>query len=92
MSLNEAPHEVAGSRVPVRANVALRSRRTWLSSADRHVAAVTRSLGWAVESAARGDYVDALAWLRTIEATGDQLPPAFESKRRTWLGDLARQT
>ena len=35
---------------------------------DRHLAAVARSLGWARESAARGDYADALGWVRVVEA------------------------
>ena len=56
---------------------------------DRHLAAVTRSLGWAVESAARGDYADALGWLRVIEAIGDEVSHEYEAKRREWRAALA---
>ena len=41
----------------------------------KHLAAVARTLRWADESAARGDYADALRWVETIEALGDPLPP-----------------
>jgi hypothetical protein len=51
----------------------------------RHRAAVARSLGWADDAAARGDHTDALAWLYTIEAVGDQLTPEYQAKRDTWL-------
>lgn len=51
----------------------------------KHLAAVTRSLRWADESAGCGDYHDAIAWLQVVEATGEQLPKAYETKRQTWL-------
>jgi hypothetical protein len=56
---------------------------------DRHLAAVTRSLGWAAESAARGDYADALGWLRVIEAIGDEVSHEYQAKRREWRAALA---
>jgi hypothetical protein len=56
---------------------------------DRHLAAVARSLGWALESAARGDYADALGWVRVVEAIGDPIPPEYEVKRQAWLSALA---
>lgn len=37
----------------------------------KHLAAMARSLGWADESAARGDYADALGWVETVEALGE---------------------
>jgi len=49
----------------------------------KHLAAVARSLQWADEAAA-ADHADALAWLQTVEATGDTLPDAYEAKRRAW--------
>jgi hypothetical protein len=48
----------------------------------RHRAAVARSLGWADDAAARDDYTDALSWLSTIEAVGDQLA-RYHAKRQT---------
>ena len=62
-----------------------------LTASDRHRAAVSRSLGWAQQSAERGDYTDALAWVRVVEATGSQLPPSYRSKRQVWLDALAAQ-
>jgi alkylated DNA nucleotide flippase Atl1 len=56
---------------------------------DRHLAAVARSLGWALESAARGDYADALGWVRVVEAIGDPIPPEYQVKRQAWLSALA---
>jgi hypothetical protein len=61
------------------------------SSLDRHLAAVARSLRWAQESAERGDYADALAWIQTVEAIGEQLPPSYQTKREAWHGALARK-
>jgi hypothetical protein len=51
----------------------------------RHSAAIARNLGWADDAAARDDYTDALLWLGTIEAIGDQLTPEYHTKRQTWL-------
>lgn len=56
-----------------------------ITPSDRHLAAVSRSLGWAQESAERGDYADALAWVKVVEATGSQLPPRFRDQRQVWL-------
>lgn len=60
-----------------------------LSIPDRHLAAVARSLGWAQESAERGDYADALEWIQAVEAIGEQLPPGYQTKRRAWNSALA---
>jgi hypothetical protein len=56
---------------------------------DRHLAAVARSLGWARESAARGDYAEALSWVQVVEAIGDPIPREYEIKRRAWRDALA---
>jgi hypothetical protein len=56
-----------------------------ITASDRHLAAVARSLEWAQESAERGDYNDALAWVQVVEATGSQLPPGYHRKRQAWL-------
>ena len=55
---------------------------------QRHLTAVRRSLGWAQESADRGDYADALGWIRVLEAIGEQLPPGYQAKRRAWHDEL----
>jgi hypothetical protein len=60
------------------------------SEHDRHERAVTRTLEFADEAASRRDYVDALAWLQTLEAIGHELPAAYREKRATW--QLARES
>ncbi len=58
---------------------------TTLSHAEaRHQAAVARSLGWAHESAARGDYADALSWMLTLDAVGHTLAATDQSARADW--------
>jgi hypothetical protein len=51
---------------------------------ERHRAAVRRSLGWAQESADRGDYANALGWIRVLEAIGEQRSPGDQAKRQAW--------
>jgi hypothetical protein len=57
--------------------------------AERHRVAVANTLGWAQEAAQRGHYADALEWLRTVEAIGDQLPPGYQTQRQAWRSTLA---
>ncbi len=54
----------------------------------KHLAAVASTLQWADESAERGDYFDALAWLDTVEAIGDVLPEVYETRRDSWSVQL----
>jgi hypothetical protein len=56
----------------------------------KHLAAVARTLQWADDSAERGDHFDALAWLDTLEAIGDELPEVYEIRRDSWSAQLAR--
>jgi hypothetical protein len=56
----------------------------------KHLAAVARTLQWADEAAERGDYLDAVLWLETLEAIGDQLPEVYESRRGSWSARLGR--
>jgi hypothetical protein len=56
------------------------------SPLTRHQAAVARTLAWADEAAARGDFADALAWLNTLTAIGEPLPARYLLKREDWLG------
>ena len=53
-------------------------------AASKHAVAVASTLGYAVDAAAGGDYVDALAWLATVESIGDVLPQEYETKRVAW--------
>ena len=64
-------------------------RAAQVSAEDRHLAAVARSLGWAEEAAACGDYADALSWVGVVEAIGDVIPIEYETKRQAWLTALA---
>jgi hypothetical protein len=58
---------------------------------SKHAVAVAKTLGYAVDAAAEGDYPDALAWLATVEAIGDVLPQEYETMRAVWrLAALAR--
>jgi hypothetical protein len=63
----------------------MRKREPHGKGEAKHQAAATRSLRLADESAARGDYNDAVAWVQVLEATGEPLPKAYETKRQTWL-------
>jgi hypothetical protein len=56
----------------------------------RHLAAVARTLQWADESADRGDLFEAIAWLGTLEAIGDEVPGVYEFRRDSWSAELAR--
>jgi hypothetical protein len=56
----------------------------------KHLAAVASTLQWADEAAERGDHFDAVAWLETLEAIGDQLPEVYESRRDSWSARLGR--
>jgi len=58
----------------------------------RHQAAVARSLGWADEAAARRDFRDALAWLRTLEAIGETLPDRYLRRQEAWTRSLHAST
>ncbi len=57
--------------------------------ASRHSAAVKRSLRWAQESADRGDYADALGWIKVLETIGERVPPSYLAKSRVWNDELA---
>ena len=70
------------------------TRFTWDDRARRegakHRAAVANTLQWADESAERGDHFDALAWLDTVEAIGDELPDVYQNRRNSWSAQLTR--
>jgi hypothetical protein len=54
------------------------------STPERHRAAVARTVSWAEEAAADGDYSTALSWLATVEAVEGRLTPELDSKQRAW--------
>ena len=56
----------------------------------KHLAAVARTLQWADECADRGDLLDAIAWLGTLEAIGDEVPEVYAFRRDSWSAELAR--
>ena len=57
------------------------SRDPWMAA---HRAAVANTLTWAEESAARGDYANALAWLSVLDAIRETLQDEYEVKRLDW--------
>jgi hypothetical protein len=59
-----------------RTNVATRA-----PSQDRSVGSMLQSADAAAD---RGDYVEALAWLRRLDAIGLQLDPVYASRRDEW--------
>lgn len=56
-----------------------------------HRVAVANTLSWAEESAARGDFVNALAWLNVLDAIRETLPETYENKRLAWRRALVEQ-
>jgi hypothetical protein len=58
---------------------------------EAHRAAVANTLSWADESADRGDYVNALAWLNVLDAIRETLPEEYEGKRLDWRHALFEQ-
>ena len=56
---------------------------------ERHQAAVARTLRWADEAAARHDFRDALAWLKTLEAIGETLPDHYLHMQEAWTHCLS---
>lgn len=68
----------SGERAPVSSGKPALSSGTspaqqYDGAAAKHLAAVAQSLAWAEESAARGDYADALGWIGAVQATGSQM-------------------
>jgi hypothetical protein len=64
--------------------------RAPIDAAERHRLAVASSLEWAQDAAERGDYADALEWVLTVEAIGEELPPGYQTQRQAWRSALAR--
>lgn len=60
------------------------ARAGGLSDLERDVRAVKRSNRRAQESADRGDYVDALGWLKVIEAIVGRLSSSVQVQQQAW--------
>jgi hypothetical protein len=56
----------------------------FVQPSDRHGVAVKNSLGWAQDCADLGDYIHALGWIRVLEAIGEEIPAAYQTKRQLW--------
>lgn len=67
-----------------------RARR--VSPQERHRAAVERTVSWAEQEAANGDFAAALSWLAAIEAIDGELPEEIAAKRRAWEAGVQEQT
>jgi hypothetical protein len=50
-----------------------------------HAAIIARTLRWADDAAARGDYVQAVRWVKTVRDLGHDLSSEYEAKNQTWL-------
>jgi hypothetical protein len=57
---------------------------TVVTRGSRRSPSAARMLESADAAAARGDYVEALAWLRSLDATGRQLDPVYANRRAEW--------
>lgn len=55
-----------------------------MSEDGRHERAVAQSLRHAQEAAGIGDFDEALAWLRAVEAVDGVLPREWAAKRAVW--------
>jgi len=51
----------------------------------QHAAIIGRTLRWADDAAARCDYVQAVRWLDTVRALGQDLPDEYKRKHENWL-------
>jgi len=54
---------------------------------ERHRVALS-SLRYAQESADCDEYADALLWMHVLEATGEPIPPEYQTKRSAWKRQL----
>ncbi len=51
---------------------------------DRHARAIKQSLRFAQAAADKGEYREALEWLKAVEAADGALPPEWEQTRSVW--------
>ncbi|HUA03657.1 MAG TPA: hypothetical protein VMB27_07105 [Solirubrobacteraceae bacterium] len=55
-----------------------------------HAAIIARTLHWADSAAARGDYTEAVHWVKTLDDLGHELSAEYAVKRDTWLNAIER--
>ena len=77
-------HRFVGAPDQSAARIAGNRYNRYEAAVSKHAVAVASTLRYAVDAAASGDYVDALAWLATVESIGDVLPQEYETKRAAW--------
>ena len=54
----------------------------------QHAAIIARTLGWADEAAARRDYAEAIRWIETVRALGNELSREYKAKHARWLNAI----
>jgi len=54
----------------------------------RHAAIIGRTLQWADDAEARKDYVQAVRWVETVRALGEDLPEEYKTKHEGWLNAI----
>ncbi|MGA9858084.1 MAG: hypothetical protein WBQ18_09490 [Solirubrobacteraceae bacterium] len=60
--------------------------------ARRHARAITQTLAWAREAAARDAFDEALDWLRTVEVVEGELSPDWQETQAYWRRLRAQAT
>ena len=53
-----------------------------------HAAIIGRTLRWADDAAARGEYAKAVRWVDTVRGLGEGLPDEYEAKQESWLNAI----
>jgi len=56
-----------------------------------HAAIIGRTLRWADDAAARGDYAEAVRWIETVRAVGHDLSDEYKEKHASWLNAVAHE-
>ena len=81
--IEEAPAEMRAGRIDGEGEDRLGPRESRAQDADRD-AAISKTLSWADEAAAAGDFGAALFLLSVVQASGSLLSPEFLGKQHDW--------
>ncbi|HTP20661.1 MAG TPA: hypothetical protein VMJ65_13710 [Solirubrobacteraceae bacterium] len=57
----------------------------------QHAAIIARTLRWADDAADRRDYVEAVRWVETVSALGEDLADEYKRKHARWLNAIERE-